>query len=114
MTSQLTFSDIKHTLIKPASDVTKTERVSGKLYARSIVNRLGTKHRIDVLVLKSLPVIICGEPLIFNEADIRFGTRRCFEELSKAYKQTGKLQVNTNFFKKIKDGDTILVILHEL
>lgn len=114
MTSKITFFNIKHTIVKSSSDITETERRSGKLYARSIINRLATGYRIDVFVLKTLPVLICGEPFTANESEIRVGTKRCFEKLSKSYSDAGKLPVKTEFFKKIKDGDTIVVILHEV
>jgi len=114
MTSKITFSNIKYTLVKSSSDITNTERRSGKLYARSIINRLAPGLRIDVLVLKTLPVFICDEPFTVNENGIRAGTKRCFEKLSKSYSDAGKLPVKTDFFKKIKDGDTIVIILHEV
>lgn len=114
MTSKITYSNIKHTIVKSSADITDTERRSGKLYARSIINRLAPGLRIDVLVLKTLPVLICGEPLTANEENIRAGTKRCFEKLSKSYLEAGKLPVKTDFFKKIKDSDTIVIILHEV
>ena len=114
MTSEITFSNIKHTIVKASSDITDTERSSGKLYARSIINRLAPGLRIDVFVLKTLPVLICGEPFTVNVGDIRAGTKRCFETLSESYTGAGKLPVKTDFFKKIKEGDTIIIILHEV
>ena len=114
MTSKITFSNIKHTIVKTSSDITDTERRSGKLYARSIINRLAPGLRIDVLVLKTLPVLIYGEPFTANEENIRAGTKRCFETLPESYSGAGKLPVKTYFFRRIKDGDTIVVILHEV
>jgi len=114
MTSKITFSGIKHTLVKSASDITKTEISIGKLNARSVVNRLGPRLRIDVLVLKTLPVLICDEPFTVNEDNIRKGTRRCYETLTKSFLDSGKLPVHADFFRKIKDGDNIVVILHEV
>ena len=114
MTSEITFSNIKHTIVKAFSDITDTERSSGKLYARSIINRLVPGLRIDVFVLKTLPVLICGEPFTVNDEDVRAGTKRCFEKLSESYRGAGKLSVKTDFFRRIKEGDTIVVILHEV
>lgn len=114
MTSEITFSNIKHTIVKASSDITDTERSSGKLYARSIVNRLSTGLRIEVIVLKTLPTLIRDGSFSVFEDDIRKDTRRCFPSLPRTYLEAGKLPVKTPFFKKIKDGDTVLIILHEV
>lgn len=114
MTSEINFSKIKYTLIKSDMDVTKTERSSGKLNARSVVNRLLPGLRIDVFVSKTLPTLICDETLTIDEDDIRKDTRRCFEKLTKSFIDAGKLPVHTGFFKEIEDGDIIVVILHEV
>lgn len=114
MTSKITFSGIKHTIVKASSEITDTERSSGKLYARSIVNRLAPGLRIDVFVLETLPALLCDDSLTVNEDNSREDTRRTFKELSKTYIDAGKLPVKTAFFKNIIDGDTIIIILHEV
>ena len=115
MASEIIFSNIKHTIIKTASEITDTERRTGKLNARSIINRLGPGLQIDVVVLKNIPAFLCDEVISFNEADIRQGTRRCFQKLTGSYdKYSNRLPVKTDFFKKIMDGDTIIIILHKL
>lgn len=118
MTSKLTFSNIKHTIVKSSSEITDTERISGKLYARSIINRLAPGLQIDVLVLKALPkalpILVTDDNLTVDENDTRRDTRRCYQSLPQTYMEGGKLPVKTRFFKKIKDGDTIIIILHEV
>ena len=114
MTSKITFSNIKHTIVKSSSEITYTERSSGKLYARSIINRLAPGLRIEAFVLKTLPTFICYDVFTVYEDDIRKDTRRCFQTLPHTYMEAGKLPVKTDFMKKIKDGDTILIILHKI
>lgn len=115
MTSKITFSNIKHTIVKSSSEITYTERSSGKLYARSIINRLAHGLRIDVLVLKTIDTLICdSKPFSVYEDDIREGTRRTFKTLSQTYTDAGKLPVSTYFFKHIKEGDTVIIFLHEV
>lgn len=113
MTSKITFSNIKHIIVKSSSEITDTERSSGKLYARSIINRLAPGLRIEAFVLKT-PTFICDDVFTVYEDDIRKDTRRCFQTLPHTYMEAGKLPVKTDFMKKIKDGDTILIILHEI
>jgi hypothetical protein len=113
MTSRITFSGIKHTLIKSASDITKSERSLGKLNARSIINRFGPNLKIDVIVLKTLPTLIIGDTITFNEDDLRHGTRKTFTEKG-VFIKSGTLHVKVDFFKKIEQGDTILILLHEI
>ncbi len=114
MTSKITFSDIHYTLIKSALDVTDTERKRGKLNARSVVNRFSEGMKIDVLVLKILPIVIIDDSVTYLEDDIRNGTRRCFLKLSQAAIDSGQLPVKTDFFKKIEGTDTVIIILHEV
>jgi len=114
MASKITFSNIKHTIVRDSCEITQTEIKGGKLNARSIVNRLNSGLKIDVLVLKNMPVLVCDEPLTFYENEIRDGTRRSFESLSNAYINAGKLPVHTDFFKKIEEGDMIIIILHDV
>lgn len=111
MTSKITFSNIKHTIVKSSSEITYTERSSGKLYARSIINRLAPGLRIEAFVLKT-PTFTCDDVFTVYEDDIR--TRKCFQSIGKSYSEAGKLPVKADFMKKIKDGDTILIILHEI
>lgn len=113
MTSTTTISNIKHSIIKPASDITKSERSVGKLNARSIINRFGPNLKIDVLVLKTLPTLIIGDSITFNEEDKRPGTYRTFTEKG-IFHASGTLHVKADFFKKIEQGDTILILLHEI
>lgn len=114
MTSKLSFSKIKHVIVKSSSEVTDTERSSGKLYARSIINRLAPGLRIDVLVLMSLDTLRCdSKPFTVDEGNLRPGTRRTFKTISQTYVDAGKLPVHTDFFKEIKKGDTVVIILHE-
>ena len=113
MTSKITFSNIKHTIVKSSSEITYTERSSGKLYARSIINRLAPGLRIEAFVLKT-PTFTCDDVFTVYEDDIRKDTRRCFQTLPTTYMEAGKLPVKTDFMKKIKDGDTILIILHKI
>lgn len=112
MTSKITFSNIKHTIVKTSSEVTDVERSSGKLYARSIVNRLFPGLRIEAFVLKTLPVFICEDSFTVNEQDIR--VRKCFQTVKMSYSSAGKLPVGTKFTSKIKDTDTVIIILHEV
>lgn len=115
MTSKITFSKIKHTIVKTSSEITDTERSSGKLYARSIINRLAPGLRIDVLVLKTIDTLICdSKPFAVYEDNIREGTRRTFKTLSQTYTDAGKLPVFTDFFKNIEEGDTVIIILHKV
>lgn len=115
MTSKITFSNIKHTIVKSSSEITPTERSSGKLYARSIINRLVQGLKIDVLALRHVDTLICdSKPFTVDECDIRVGTRRSFVSLSGSYKTGSKLPVLTDFFKNIEEGDTVLIILHEV
>jgi hypothetical protein len=115
MTSKITFSNIKHIIVKSSSEITDTERSSGKLYARSIINRLAPGLKIDVLVLKYLDTLICDcKPFSVYEDDIREGTRRTFKTLSQTYTDAGKLPVSTDFFKHIKEGDTVIIFLHKV
>ena len=115
MTSKITFSKIKHTIVKASSEITPTERSSGKIYARSIINRLAPGLRIDVIVLKHLDTLICDrKPLSVYEDDLREGTRRTFKTLSQTYTDAGKLPVHTDFFIHIEEGDTVVIILHKV
>lgn len=113
MTSQITISRIKHSIVKRASDITKSERSVGKLNARSVINRLEPGHKIDILVLKTLPTLIIGDTITFNEDDLRHGTRKTFTEKG-VFHKSGTLHVKVDFFKKIEQGDTILILLHEI
>jgi hypothetical protein len=115
MTSELTFSNINHTLLKSASEIRHTERAEGKLNARSVINRFvdgGSGLLIDVLVLKKSITFIPGDSITFNECDIRSSTRRTFSKPSTSLKNRGRLPVKVGFFKKIEEGDTIIIILH--
>lgn len=114
MTSELTFSNIYHTILKSASEIRPTERAEGKLNARSVINRFvdGSSGLIDVLVLKKSITFIPGDSITFNECDIRSGTRRTFSKPSTSLKNRGRLPVKVGFFKKIEEGDTIIIILH--
>ena len=112
MTSKLSFSNIKHTILKSSTDITDTERSSGKLYARSIVNRLFKGLRIEAFVLKTLPVFVCDDSFTVDETDIR--VRKSFDTVKASYIGAGKLPVKTDFTKEIEDGDTVLIILHEV
>lgn len=117
MTSQLTFSNIIYTILKSASDIRPTERAEGKLNARSVINRFvdgSSRLLIDVLVLKKSITFIPGDSITFNECDIRPGTRRTFSKPSTSLKNRGRLPVKVGFFKKIEDGDSIIIILHEV
>ena len=114
MTSKIIFSKIKHTVVKSASDITKTERAEGKLQAGSVTSRLTPGLRIDVLVLKTLPALTTANSFTVDEEDIRQGSRKCFSRLADVFVRKGRLPVHADFFKKIKDGDTIVVILHEV
>lgn len=113
MTSTTTISNIKHSIVKRASDITKSERSVGKLNARSVINRLEPGHKIDILVLKTLPTLVVGDSITFNEDDKRPGTERTFTKTG-IYHDSGTLHVKVDFFKKIEQGDTILILLHEI
>ena len=114
MTSEITFSHIKHATVKSSSDITKTERSEGKLQAGSITSKLTPGLRIDVLVLKFLPVLTIEDSFTVNEVTIRPGTRRCFSELKPLFKRKGRLPVKADFFRRVKDGDTVIIFLHEV
>jgi|GEM_PF-2051679 len=114
MTSQITFSNIKYTVVKSSSDITKTERSDGKLQAGCITSRFVQGLQIDVFVLKSLPLLITDIEMTFDVHDLRWDTRRCFQKLADIFRVKGKLPVHSDFFKKIRDGDIIIIILHEV
>lgn len=113
MTSETTISNIKHSIVKRASDITKSERSVGKLNARSVINRFGPNLKIDVIVLKSLPTLVVGDSITFNEDDKRPGTERTFTKTG-IYHDSGTLHVKVDFFKKIEQGDTVIILLHEI
>jgi hypothetical protein len=114
MTSKITFSNVKHLSVKSPNDVNDTERKYGKLQADGVPKKLLPGLKIDVLVLTSLPVLTTDDTITFDEDDIRPDTRRQFTELKEVYKKKNWLLVHTDFFKKIKEGDSIVIILHEI
>jgi len=114
MTSKIIFSGIKHTVVKSFSDISKTEKYEGKLQAGSITSKLTQGLKIDVLVLKSLFFLTTEDSFTVNEDNIRQGTRRCFSELKPIFQKKGRLPVHADFFREIKEGDTIIIILHEV
>ena len=114
MTSQLTFSNIKHVVIKAATDITKSQRKSGKLQVGSVTTELIPGLQIDVLILKKLPVLIDTEPIKIYENEIKPGSRRQFTQLKDLYVKKRWLPVKTGFFDGMEKDDTILIILHEV
>jgi len=114
MTSKITFSNIKHVVVKAASDITKSQRKSGKLQVGKITEGLTSRLQIDVMVLKTPPMLIDTGPITIEESDVRPGTRRQFTELKNLYIRKWWLPVRTGFFEDMVDEDTILVILHEV
>ena len=114
MTSQITFFNIKHLVVKAATDITKSQRKSGKLQVGKITEELTSGLKIDVLILKTLPMVIDTGPITINENDIRPGSRRQFTQLKQLYVKKRWLPVETGFFDDIENEDTILVILHEV
>jgi len=114
MTSQITFSKIKHVVVKSSYDLSATEQREGKLQAGEITSKLCNGLIIDVLVLKMLSSTTTDDPITLGEDNIRDGTRRRFLTLSKLFIRKGRIPVHTDFFKKIEDGDTIIIILHEV
>lgn len=114
MTSKITFSNIKHVVVKAATDITKSQRKSGKLQVGKITEELSPGLQIDVMVLKTPPLLIDTGPITIEESDIRSGSRRQFTELKDLYIRKWWLPVRTIFFDDMLDEDTILVILHEV
>ena len=112
MTSTISFSGIKHTLVKSASDIKPTERAEGKLNARSIINRFSEGLQIDAFILKNAHTAITDDSITFNENDIRAGTRRTFSDLK--VKKVTRLPVKVNFFKDLEPDDTIIIILRSI
>jgi hypothetical protein len=119
LTSHITFSNILHTIIKAPADIKESEVKLGILSAGSrtranITGKLAPGLQIDVMVLKNTLTLACDDTIIVNEHDIRPGSRRSFTDLNELYKRKSRLPVHTNFFKCIEDGDTIMIILHEV
>ncbi len=114
MTSQLIFSNIKHMIIKPASDITKSQKKSGKLQVGNITTKLTTGLKIDVLILKTLPAVIDLGSVLIDEKDISPGSRRQFTQLKDLYVTKRWLPVKTGFFDAMEHEDSILIILHEV
>jgi len=114
MTSTLTFSNIKYINIKSSSDITKFERSEGRLQAGAIVRMFEPGMKLDVFIVENMPELQCDDSISFNEEDIREGSRRVFTEISKNSWRQWKLPVKTDFFKDIQEGDTIVMILHEV
>ena len=112
MTSTLTFSDIKYINIKSSSEITKYERSEGRLQAGSIVRMVEPGLKLDVFIVENMPELQCDDSISFNEDDIRDGSRRSFSEITSTSWRQWKLPVKTDFFKELKEGDTIVMILH--
>lgn len=114
MTSKIIFSNVKHVSVKSKKDISQTSRKYGKLQAGGVPGKLEHGQRIDVLVLKSLPILTTDDTITFDEDDIRPNTWRQFTELKDVYKKKNWLLVHTDFFKQIEEGDYIVIILHEV
>lgn len=114
MTSILTFSNIKSIKIKSSSEITKSERSEGRLQAGAIVRMVEPGMKLDVLIVENMPELQCEDSISFNEDGIREGSRRSFIKVSKNSWVQWKLPVKTDFFKHVHEGDTIVIILHEV
>lgn len=91
----------------------KIRAFSGETERQERNKPLRPNLKIDVIVLKSLPTLVVGDSITFNEDDKRPGTERTFTEKG-IFHKSGTLHVKVDFFKKIEQGDTILILLHEI
>jgi hypothetical protein len=112
MTSHIIFTGIKHKITLSSSDITQTEKKSGRLQAGAIINKMAPGMKIDALVLKKEYPRANDESAEFNEDDIRERHTYTYSDLSSISFEKGRLAVGTAFFKVIEGGDIVELVLH--
>ncbi len=112
MTSTIIFTGIKHRITLSSSDITQTEKKSGRLQAGAIINKMAPGMGIDALVLNKKYPAINEDSVEINEDDIRERQTYTYSDLSSISFEKGRLAVGTAFFKVIESGDVVELILH--
>lgn len=121
MTSKLIFSNIQTRTVLSMSDIAPSEMKEGRLKAGAAINGIkdNTSLKIDILVVKKEPTLICAESVEFDENDIRRNKHKKpkrityeYEDISQSSLDKKRLAVGTQFFKGIEPTDFIEIILH--
>lgn len=112
MASKITFSNILHCTVKSPSEIPKSRTSEGRLPAGSVINKLKQGDKIDVVVVKESPTLLCDNTIELDENSIRERLTFDYEDVSKNSFVNQRLPVGTKFFKNISKEDSIYLILH--
>lgn len=112
MTSKVRISDIIRCTIKGVSEIPISKQKEGRIPAGTVVNRIQPGQKIDVIVLKNFPLLICDTSFEFDEDDILKRHTYKYTDISDDSFNNQRLALGTEFFKGLDPEDTIYLILH--
>lgn len=112
MTSRIKIENIISCTVLAPSEITPTKLKEGRIPAGAALNKFKEGNKLEVILSKGNPVLICNEVIEFNEDNIRNRKTYLYDKVSDSSKKESRLALGTKFFKDMEKTDTIYLILH--